>query len=117
MLLLALASGELKQQANDQISLTSDTLCVLALTCVAGIGISWAGWNCRSKLSATSYTLLGVSCKLVSVLLNVCIWDKHATTLGIFWLIVCLCSSTMYQQAPMRSCKSQIELLKVSDEP
>lgn len=117
MLLLSLASGELKHQDQSHLSLSASACGMLALTCVAGIGISWAGWNCRSKLSATSYTLLGVSCKLVSVLLNACIWEKHATALGVFWLVLCLLSSTMYQQAPMRSSKPQTELLKVNGEP
>merc|ERR1712129_381984 len=67
-----------------------------------GIGMNWSGWNCRDKISAASYTLLGVACKFISVLLNVLIWDKHATQSGIACLIVCLLSSTFYKQAPLR---------------
>merc|ERR1712060_776661 len=59
--------------------------------------------NCRSKISATAYTLVGVVCKFISVLLNVAIWDKHATGTGLLMLSVCMLSSSLYQQAPMRS--------------
>merc|ERR1711920_675525 len=74
----------------------------LLLSCVVGVGISWSGWNCRSKISATAYTLLGVICKFISVLINVLIWDKHATKAGLGWLAVCLVASSTYRQAPMR---------------
>merc|ERR1712224_734500 len=82
---------------------TLESAGLLVLTCAIGIGISWSGWNCRSRLSATSYTMLGVVCKLGSVLINVAIWEKHATPMGIFWVGVCLCSSGLYKQAPLRS--------------
>jgi GDP-mannose transporter len=102
LILLALASGETALVPEVAGSLTLATVAILALTCLTGIGISWAGWNCRSRLSATSYTLLGVACKMASVALNVVVWDQHAGPTGIFWLAVCLCSSSLYQQAPMR---------------
>eukprot|EP00971_Amphidinium_carterae_P032497 640063-Amphidinium_carterae.1 len=35
----------------------------------------WASWNCRNKTSATVFTLLGVVCKFMSVLMNIMIWD------------------------------------------
>merc|ERR1711920_749286 len=78
----------------------------LLLSCVVGVGISWSGWNCRSKISATAYTLLGVVCKFISVQINVAIWDKHATPTGLAWLGVCLASSATYRQAPLRSERS-----------
>lgn len=74
----------------------------LCVSCVIGVGISWAGWNCRSKVSATAYTLLGVVCKLISVILNVLIWDKHASPRGMLWLLLCLVCSAAYRQAPLR---------------
>mmetsp|Transcript_21584 Transcript_21584/g.46946 ORF Transcript_21584/g.46946 Transcript_21584/m.46946 type:complete len:353 (+) Transcript_21584:635-1693(+) len=75
----------------------------LAVSCVIGVGISWSGWNCRSKISATAYTLVGVVCKFVSVVLNMLLWDKHATPMGLLMLTVCLISSALYEQAPMRN--------------
>lgn len=101
MVVLALGSGEGAQLA--AWSPTPGALSMLLLCCMLGICINWSGWNCRSQISAAAYTLLGVVCKLVSVLLNVVIWDKHASITGILWLVVCLVSSSFYRQAPLRA--------------
>mmetsp|Transcript_72474 Transcript_72474/g.207917 ORF Transcript_72474/g.207917 Transcript_72474/m.207917 type:complete len:341 (-) Transcript_72474:146-1168(-) len=84
----------------------------LAVSCVIGVGISWSGWNCRSKISATTYTLVGVICKFVSVILNMLLWDKHATPVGMLMLSVCLVASSLYQQAPMRSGEHEVSTSK-----
>lgn len=77
-------------------------IAALMVSCAIGIGIGWSGWNCRSLISATSFTLVGVVCKLITVIVNVLIWNKHASSAGIAWLLVCLAASTFYQQAPLR---------------
>eukprot|EP00440_Ansanella_granifera_P036595 gb/GFBE01039702.1/.p1 GENE.gb/GFBE01039702.1/~~gb/GFBE01039702.1/.p1 ORF type:complete len:361 (+),score=65.44 gb/GFBE01039702.1/:1-1083(+) len=100
MLLLAIVSGEAARLQD--VTFDASSVRALLLSCSAGIAISWAGWNCRSLTSATTYTLLGVVCKFFSVILNVMIWDKHASPVGISWLIVCLVASAAYRQAPLR---------------
>jgi len=100
MFATAIAAGEASRFPTTKIDLQAT--CWLCVSCVIGIGISWSGWNCRSKVSATAYTLLGVVCKLVSVILNVLIWDKHASPSGMLWLLVCLVCSAAYRQAPPR---------------
>merc|ERR1711924_61637 len=97
---MALASGERSDLSNCDVNVRGIIACIVST--IGGIGISWAGWNCREKTSATTYTLLGVISKLISVLLNVMIWDKHATPTGICWLVVCIFSSSFYRQAPLR---------------
>ena len=54
-------------------------------------------------VSATTYTLVGVVNKFLTVLLNVIIWDKHSTPLGIVAVCICLAAGLFYQQAPMRN--------------
>lgn len=54
-------------------------------------------------VSATTYTLVGVVNKFLTVLLNVIIWDKHSTPLGIIAVCICLAAGLFYQQAPMRT--------------
>lgn len=63
-------------------------------------------------VSAATYTLVGVVNKFLTVLLNVILWDKHSSPLGIFAVCVCLLSGTFYQQAPRRdeARKQQLEL-------
>ena len=40
--------------------------------------------------------------KCLTILLNVMIWDKHATPMGIFWLFVSIGGGMIYQQAPLK---------------
>jgi hypothetical protein len=65
-----------------------------------GICISWAGFLCQSLVTATSYTVVGVMNKMLTVTVNVLIWDKHASSRGIFSLALCLIGGSLYQQAP-----------------
>lgn len=53
-------------------------------------------------VSATTYTLVGVVNKFLTVLLNTVLWDKHSSPFGIFAVCVCLLAGTLYQQAPRR---------------
>ena len=81
---------------------TVAAVCWLTLSCVAGVGISWAGFKCQQVITATAYTVVGVLNKLLTVLVNSLIWDKHAPPLGIAALCVCLGGGALYQQAPLR---------------
>lgn len=106
MSMVAIFSGELKTiQSLSSESTSTIALLVLVGSCIIGIAIGWSTWNCRNRVSATSFTLLGVSCKVFTVLLNMLIWNKHATPIGVCWLFVCLVSSSFYRQAPLRDLK------------
>jgi len=74
---------------------------VLLAGCVAGTLIGWSGWYCRGLVSATSYTLIGVANKMLTVLLSVAFLDKHASGTGIAALFLCIGASTQYEQAPL----------------
>merc|ERR1719247_2518418 len=74
----------------------------LAVSCVVGTGISWAGFKCQSVITAAAYTVVGVVNKMLTVLLNVLIWDAHASAVGIGSLLICLGGGVLYQQAPLR---------------
>ena len=63
---------------------------LLALSCAIGIGISYAGWACRNVVTATCYTVVGVTNKMLTVLVNALVWDKHASPVGTCCLVVCL---------------------------
>jgi drug/metabolite transporter (DMT)-like permease len=75
----------------------------LTLGCVVGTGIGYSSWWCRDKVSATSFTLIGVVNKVLTILLNYFAWDKHAAPRGILCLLLCLVGGSIYQQAPLRS--------------
>jgi len=46
--------------------------------------------------------VLGVANKMVTVLANLLIWDKHASPVGLASLAVCIFAAASYQQAPPR---------------
>lgn len=39
-------------------------------SCVLGVGISFSGWSLRDKLTATAFSLVGVACKVGSILFS-----------------------------------------------
>ena len=49
------------------IQLTNAALFWLLVSCVVGICISWAGFLCQSLVTATSYTVVGVMNKMLTV--------------------------------------------------
>ena len=111
-MLVGLMAGELSQARLQGIELTNAALFWLLASCVGGICISWAGFLCQSLVTATSYTVVGVMNKMLTVTVNVLIWDKHASVSGIFSLAVCLIGGSLYQQAPPRVQGPEGESLK-----
>jgi GDP-mannose transporter len=75
---------------------------MLTLSYCLSVWFRYTGWMCRSMVSATTYTLVGVVNKFLTVLLNTVLWDKHSSPFGIFAVCVCLLAGTLYQQAPRR---------------
>jgi len=74
----------------------------LAVSCVCGVAISYFAFLARASVSATYFTVIGNTCKVITVSLNIFIWDKHATPEGIMSLMLCLFCAFMYEQAPKR---------------
>ena len=75
---------------------------MIVLSCAIGTGISYTGWWCRSLTTATTYTTLGVLCKLGTVLLNMLLWDNSVSLWGTAALAVCLFAGSLYTEAPPR---------------
>jgi hypothetical protein len=46
---------------------------------------------------------VGIVCKILTVIINFLIWDKHASMEGIACLLVCVLAGSLYEQAPMRT--------------
>lgn len=81
----------------------------VGLSCAMGCAISYFSYLCRSLVSATYFTVIGNFCKVATVVINVLIWDKHATLPGLGSLGVCLAAAMLYEQAPMRSVATDVE--------
>ena len=102
MFLLGYTNGDYIGVSEKLSELPSNGALVLLFTCVTGTLIGYTGWLCRGMVSATTYTLVGVVNKFLTVLLNVIIWDKHSSPYGLFAVCLCLLAGSFYQQAPKR---------------
>lgn len=98
LFLLAFTRGEFNTFALAAAETTSAQWGIVLCGCVTGTMIGWAGWYCRGTVSATSYTLIGVANKMLTVLLAVMFLDKHASPAGIGCLVLCIGASTQYSQ-------------------
>ena len=81
---------------------TPAAVAALLASCVLSAGIGFSSWWCRSLVSATSFTMIGVLNKLLTVVLNIVVWEKHSSPLGTAFLLICLFGGAFYQQAPLR---------------
>jgi GDP-mannose transporter len=107
MILFAKMGGEFKRfwsdmWAREGARFPPGSIALLLLGCVVGTGIGYSSWWCRDKVSATSFTLIGVMNKCLTVIVNLMIWDQHAAPAGILSLFLCLVGGSLYQQAPLR---------------
>jgi GDP-mannose transporter len=85
-----------------QIVWSANGIIVLAISCVFGCAMSYFAFLARSLVSATSFTVLGTVCKLATVVINLVIWNKHASPTGLLCLSSTLFAAYFYQQAPLR---------------
>jgi drug/metabolite transporter (DMT)-like permease len=72
---------------------------VLCTSCVMGTALSYLGWQMRTIMSATSFTVVGVLNKVFTVLLNGMLWPDHAVLSSTIGLIFSLVGGSFYQQA------------------
>ncbi|KAM7254663.1 hypothetical protein ACFE04_019904 [Oxalis oulophora] len=98
-----LIMGELKK-IKHEISEESDwysfeVILPVGLSCLFGLAISFFGFSCRRAISATGFTVLGIVNKLLTVVINFAVWDKHATFIGTVGLLICMFGGVMYQQS------------------
>lgn len=113
-----LIMGELKKikhEITDESDWYSfDVVLPVGLSCLFGLAISFFGFSCRRAISATGFTVLGIVNKLLTVVINLVIWDKHSTVVGTVGLLICMLGGVMYQQStsnkpkPVQEVKAQV---------
>lgn len=102
-LILPFLYDETELQAVQQ--MTMDGFLALMVSVALGAAMSYFAWMARSLLAATSFTIVGNVCKILTIAINVAIWDKHASGFGVLCLLFCLGAAFLYKQAPMRDTK------------
>lgn len=90
-------SKETSKQSIDWYSF--DVWLPVGLSCAFGLAISFFGFSCRRGISATGFTVLGVVNKLLTVVINLFIWDHHASLIGTLGLLTCIGGGILYQQS------------------
>lgn len=89
----------------------------VALSCLFGLAISFFGFSCRRTISATGFTVLGIVNKLLTVVINLVIWDKHSKLIGTLGLLICMSGGIMYQQSTSNKPKAMKDVNpQVADE-
>ncbi|KAL2961947.1 hypothetical protein AAZX31_17G115600 [Glycine max] len=71
----------------------------VSLSCLFGLLISFFGFAARRAVSATAFTVTGVVNKFLTVAINVLIWDKHASPIGLVCLFFTIVGGILYQQS------------------
>lgn len=98
-----LIMGELKKikhEIRDESDWYSfEVILPVGLSCLFGLAISFFGFSCRRAISATGFTVLGIVNKLLTVVINLMVWDKHSSFIGTIGLLICMFGGVMYQQS------------------
>ena len=82
---------------------------MLLLSCVIGVCISYSGWRCRTVVTATTFTLVGVVNKMATIAFTMIVWPKETTFAKVIALIFCVLFGLLYQEAPMKKKEGMIE--------
>ncbi|CAN6484913.1 unnamed protein product [Victoria cruziana] len=108
-----LVMGELKKIKHDVADESSwhsfSVTLPVGLSCLFGLSISFFGFSCRRSISATGFTVLGIVNKLLTVVINLVVWDKHSTLIGTIGLLICMFGGVMYQQSTAKPAPSKVQ--------
>ena len=77
MLLVSLVSGEMAIVLRGGAG--SFAWGMVAASCVAGLGMSYFSFALRAVISATSFSVIGNVCKVLTILVNMMMWDQHSS--------------------------------------
>ena len=84
----------------------------IAATCLVGVMISYYSFVVRKSVSATTFTVIGNACKIITVVINFVIWDKHASPYAIVSLLACIGFSSTYKQSEYDKDEKDLKKLK-----
>ena len=108
IIVLGIFSGDFFQLVETRLGLPG--LFSLGLASAVGVLMSYAGFNLRDQVSATSFTVIGVLCKLATLLINHFLWEKHSNFGGYVGLVICILAGCFYEQAKKRPLENKEDL-------
>jgi GDP-mannose transporter len=86
----------------DESMLEFKPVALVILTCFLGMGMSTFSYRLRAMVSSTYMAIIGNMCKVITIIINFFIWDKHANAYGFISLALCMLCAYFYKQAPRR---------------
>ena len=95
MLAITAFSGEL--QTLMSLKWKMGGIVALVASCVGGLGMSYFSFALRAVISATSFSVIGNVCKVLTILVNLLMWDKHSSKPWTRDTVLKVCS---YHSAP-----------------
>ena len=95
-------SGETKKWGRQFSSLSREGNALLFLSCVNGIGISWAGINVQQYVSATTFTVLANVNKFVVVGFGMLVLKESGSTNSVLGCTLALLGGVAYVRARQR---------------
>lgn len=76
-------------------------LLAVGCSCLGGVCLAYTGFRLVASVSATTFALVNVLCKVGTVLVNQVIWEHHGTTPGALILLASLAFGAAYEE-PVR---------------
>lgn len=73
-----------------------NTIILVFLSCAVGIAISYCSWRLRELVSATTFGLVGVVNKMVTIYVSVFVLPESFSLLGMMAIAGCVCSALFY---------------------
>jgi len=80
----------------------------LVVSCILGTALAWSGTALRARVSATTFTVVGVACKVATELVNYFMWERHANQSGLLALLACFVGSLLFVPSENRSANTWI---------
>ena len=78
------------------IASNKNTFFLVVLSCIVGCAISYSSWRLRELVSATTFGLVGVVNKMVTICVSVLIWPNSFSWRGIFAIVGCVYATLFY---------------------
>ena len=77
-------------------------LVAVSLSCAIGLGISFTGFRFRALVTATTFTVVGVMNKVLTILASLLLLSSNVGNKAVGALMICIAGGTLYRQSPPR---------------
>ncbi|KAA8499629.1 GDP-fucose transporter 1 [Porphyridium purpureum] len=114
-IILALATGELNNIGSFVSSAPASVYYAVGSTCVLGYGMSYLSWALRAKVSALTFVVIGILCKIGSIVINALFMNQHLGLQSMILVCLGIMASTLYEQPKARA--GQVDVNKSEEDP